>query len=143
MCACLPLVSSSSEPIVVWKCLTTVINYLNKSAFQFIRRSDIYIYSQHTKGPLTYIPPVAQYNSLYLLSEVLDSIFGSVLSLKKQKNGRNLGNRASLSNHNISQNLHRYFNLYGISCWRSTCSWLMFGAILSSFLPFINSFESI
>ena len=47
-------------------------------------------------------------------------------------------NRASLSSHNISQNLHRYFTLYGISCWWATCSWV--GATLSSFMPFINSF---
>ena len=34
-------------------------------------------------------------------------------------------NKASLSNHNISQNLHQYFNLYGISCWQTTCSWFL------------------
>ena len=32
-------------------------------------------------------------------------------------------NRASLSNHNISQNLHRYFTLYGTSCWQVSCFW--------------------
>ena len=52
-------------------------------------------------------------------------------------------NRASLSSQNISQNLHWYFTLYtwDISCWWATCSWV--GATLPSFMPFINSFESI
>ena len=49
---------------------------------------------------------------LQLLSEVLNSIFGSVLRLKKQEKWPKPGkNRASLSSHNISQNLHRYISL--------------------------------
>ena len=96
--------------------------------------------STHTPGGIA--KPVAFY-WLVPLSKVLNSNFGSGLRLKKQKMAKIWENRASLnlSNCNISQNLHRYFTLYGISCWRATCSW--FGASCSSFMPFINSFGSI
>ena len=45
------------------------------------------------------------------------NLFGSVLTIKKRKMAEIWENKVSLSNHNISQNLHRYFTLYGISCW--------------------------
>ena len=70
----------------------------------------------------------------FYIFEVVNSIFGSVLRLKKRKMAKIWENRASLSNHNISQNLHRYFSLYGISCWRATYSWfeLLFQALRHS-----------
>ena len=45
-------------------------------------------------------------------------------------------NRASLANHNILQNLQRYFTLYGISCWRAPYSWFGATVTLSRFVPF-------
>ena len=101
-----------------------------------------YIYislSTHTPGGIA--KPVAFYWLVTIVRSIKLHFYKCFKAKKSKKMAKIWENRASLSNHNISQNLHRYFTLYGISCWRATCSW--FGATLSSFMPCINSFGSI
>ena len=93
----------------------------------------------HTSGGIA--KPVAFYWFVTIVWSFKLHFWKCFKTKKAGKMAKIWKNRASLSSHNISQNLHRYFTLYGISCWWATCSWV--GASLSSFMPFINSFGSI
>ena len=95
--------------------------------------------STHTSGGIA--KPVAFYWFVTIVWSFKLHFWKCFKTKKAEKMAKIWKNRASLSSHNISQNLHRYFTLYGISCWWATCSWV--GASLSSFMPFINSFGSI
>ena len=95
--------------------------------------------STHTSGCIA--KPVAFYWFVTIVWSFKLHFWKCFKTKKAEKMAKIWKNRASLLSHNISQNLHRYFTLYGISCWWATCSWV--GASLSSFMPFINSFGSI
>ena len=100
----------------------------------------IYIHislSTHTSGSIA--KPVAFYWFVTIVWSFKLHFWKCFKTKKAGKMAKIWKNRASLSSHNISQNLHRYFTLYGISCWWASysCSWV--GASLSSFMPFINS----